>query len=91
MKLAALAETKQKGPKELRSAARFNVALIGSFDIFLFLRTRQRTMIKSYGSAARFNVRIGGPHSNFINFSIIRNISKSGGTYQILWAFGSPC
>jgi hypothetical protein len=42
-------------------------------------------MIKSYGSAARFNVKFGNPH-----FSIIRNISNSGVTYQILGAFGSP-
>jgi ribosomal protein L31 len=34
-------------------------------DIFLFLWTKQRTMIKSYGSAARFNVRFGNPHSKF--------------------------
>ena len=56
-------------------------------DIFLFLWTKQRTMIKSYGSAARFNVRFGNCTQNFINFSIIRNISNSGGTYQILGAF----
>ena len=50
-------------------------------------------MIKSYGSAARFNVTVGlvAHTQNFINFSIIRNISNYGGTYQILGAFGSPC
>ena len=28
---------------------------------------------------------------NFINFSIIRNISNYGGIYQDLGVFGSPC
>jgi hypothetical protein len=58
----------EKNKKDLNiygSAARFNVAPIIPLDIFLFVWTKQRTMTKSYGSAAIFNVRFGNPHSKF--------------------------